>query len=354
MTRVLTIIALLTGLLAAFTAQSGTVVDQVLARVGNDIITQSDFDRELQRIREDLSRRFQGDELEKNVADTKKTLLNLMVDQKLLEQRANELGLATEDEVNAAVKRLRDENNFPDDQALDHALKQEGTSLQELKADFRKRIIAQKILWNYVQSKVNITEDEMKGYYEKNKNQMVTEPVTRLTRFLVASDEIPTAVTGLEDEKKDAGNGTQTQAQTQTQTAPSTQSAPASQAKGDLRQEADRVVADIKSGKQLKTGDYPHLQVDETADFARSDIEEKLAAKIDKVAVGEVSDPIEIQRGWLIIKIEERRESKPIPFEDARSKIYNALLQERAEKYQKSFLEDLRKQSYVVINQTPS
>jgi hypothetical protein len=43
-----------------------------------------------------------------------------------------------------------------------------------------------------------------------------------------------------------------------------------------------------------------------------------------------------------------------IPLEEARGRIYNQLLQTRAEKYQKSFMEDLKKQSYVVINQPPS
>jgi len=299
----------------ALPAQSGTVVDEIYARVGQDIITKSDYDREAKRLHDELSRRLQGEELEKRYAEQKKDLLNLMVDQKLLEQRAAELQLSVDDDVSAAVKRLREENNISDDQALDKALKGEGSSLEELRSDFRRRIVQQRILWNYVQSKVNITEEEMKSYYEKNKGEMVTEPVTRLTRFVVVNEQTPSET---------------------------------------LKEVANQVLADIKAGKHLKTGDHPDLRVDETADFMRSEIDPKLVAILDQVPIAGTTDPVEIPSGWLLLKVEERRESQPIPFEDARARIYNVLLGQRADKYQKSFMEDLRKQSLVVIKQTPS
>ena len=46
--------------------------------------------------------------------------------------------------------------------------------MKELREDFRRRIIQQRILWNYVQGKVNITEDEIKTYYDQHKNELMT------------------------------------------------------------------------------------------------------------------------------------------------------------------------------------
>ena len=90
----------------------------------------------------------------------------------------------------------------------------------------------------------------------------------------------------------------------------------------------------------------------DTETVAKAELDPRFSGILDATPVGNYTEPVEIPTGWVIIKVDDRKESEPIPFNDARTKIYNTLLQERAEKYQKTFLEDLRKQSYVVITQT--
>ena len=294
---------------------AATVVEEIVARVGSDIITKSDYDHEVQRLHDDIGKRLQGEEAEKMFADQKSRLLDFMINQKLLEQRARDLNISVEDDINAAVARLRQENQLPDDQALDSALRREGSSLQELREDFRRRIIQQRILWNYVQGKVTITEDQIKNYYEQHKGEMMTEPTAKIRRY---------TLTG-EDADKDA-----------------------------LKAEADGLVAKLRAGEKPAVADFPHMKADETAtEFTQTEIDPKLVTTINAIGAGAYSDPIEIPSGWLVLNVEERKEAAPIPLEDARGRIYNVLLQNDAEKYQQSFLEDLRKQSYVVISHNP-
>jgi len=66
-------------------AMAGQVVEEIVARVGNEIITKSEYDKEAQRLYEDFSSRLKGDDLEKQYQESKKNLLTLMVNQKLLE-----------------------------------------------------------------------------------------------------------------------------------------------------------------------------------------------------------------------------------------------------------------------------
>lgn len=294
---------------------AANVVEEIVARVGNEIITKTDLEHEQQRLYEELSRRYQGQELDEQFGQQKKMLLEFMVNQKLLEQRAVELHLNVDDDVNAAIKRLREESNIPNDQALEAALKQEGSTIRELREDFRRRIIQQRILWNYVQGKVNITEDEIKNYYEQHKSDYMTAPKTKIRRYTIV-DELST--------------------------------------KDELKVEADKVLAELRSGKEIAPSSFPHLKIDDPVEYAKTEIDPKIASVLDQTKVGEYSDPVAITSGWSILKVEERKEPELIALEEARSKIYNQLLQSRAEKYQKSFMEDLRKQNYVVINQTPS
>jgi len=307
MTRVLFVFA---GLLIAF-ALSASTVEEIVARVGNEIITKSDLEKAQQRLYADLGRKVKGEELEKQFGEQKKEILDYLVNQKLLDQKAKELDLNVEEEVNAAIKRLREENNVEDDRALEAALQKEGSSAAQLREDFRRRIIQQRILWNYVQGKVNITEDEIKNYYEQHKTQMMTEPVTKIHRYVVSDPSVEKALLGAE---------------------------------------ARSLVNSLRSGKEIKKEDFPHLKESESAEFAQSEIDPRLADILDKTPVGSATDAMETEDGWLVLRVEDRQDAKPVSLEEARGKIYNFLLQERADKYQKSFMEDLRKQSYVVVN----
>lgn len=304
-------------LILAITAPiyAANVVEEIVARVGNEIITKTDLEHEQQRLYDELSRRYQGSELEEQYGQQKKALLEFIINQKLLEQRAAELHLNVDEDVSAAIKRLREESNIPNDQALQEALKQEGSNITELREDFRRRIIQQRILWNYVQGKVNITEDEIKNYYEQHKSEFMTEPKSKIRRYTILDENV---------------------------------------SKDELKAEADNALAQLRSGKEIDPASFSHLKVDEPAEYTKADIDPKIASVLDATKVGEYSDPLEITSGWLILKVEERKEPELIAMEEARGKIYNQLLQTRAEKYQKSFMEDLRKQNYVVINQSPS
>ena len=292
---------------------AATVVEEILARVGNDIITKSDYDREWARMREEIGRRLQGEERDKAMAEQQTKLLDFMINQKLLEQKARDMNLSVEDEINAAVKNLREENQIPDDQALDSALRREGSSLQQLRDDFRRRLIQQRILWNYVQSKVNITEDQIKAYYDQHSKEMLTEPSVKIRRFTIASD----------DTDKEA-----------------------------LKGEAQAVLGKLREGGSPTGEEFPHLKADESGTvFTSKEIEPKLVDTIQSTPAGSFTEPMEITNGWLILNVEERKDAQPLPLEEARGRIYNLLLQQNSEKYQQSFLEDLRKQSYVVITQ---
>jgi|GEM_PF-2238323 len=298
-------------LLMALPLFASIVVEEVLARVGNEIITKTEYEKEQKRLYDQLSKHYQGDDLQKQYSEQSSQLLDFMIDQKLLEQRARELDLNVDDEIKAAIQKLREENNIPDDNALDTALKQEGSSLAQLREDFHRRIIQQKILWNYVQGKVNINEDEIKNYYEQHKAEMMTPPVVKIKRYTVTDETAE---------------------------------------KGILSAEARSLETALKQKMEITAQNFPHMKVDDSTELAPSELDPKVNDILNKTEPGSYTDLIEVPSGYAIFLVEERKEAKPVPFEEARGQIYNILLQERADKYQKAFMEDLRKQSFVVVN----
>jgi len=290
---------------------AAVVVEEIVARVGNEIITKSEFEQEEKRLYDQLKRQLQGQELETQYENQRKGLLDFLINQKLLEQRARELDLNVDEEINAAIQRLREENSIPDDAALEQALSSEGSSMSQLREDFRRRIIQQRILWNYVQGKVNITEDEIKNYYEQHKSEMTNPAVTKIRRYTITGE-------GIE--------------------------------KGVLNAEARSLLNVLRNKMEIVPANFPNMKADESAEVSAAELDPKIAKVLDQTAVGAYTELVEVPSGWAIFLVENRTEAKPIGFEEARGQIYNLLLQERAQKYQKSFLEDLRKQNFVVVN----
>lgn len=290
---------------------AAVVVEEIVARVGNEIITKSEFEQEEKRLYDQLKRQLQGQELETQYENQRKGLLDFLINQKLLEQRARELDLNVDEEINAAIQRLREENSIPDEAALEQALSSEGSSITQLREDFRRRIIQQRILWNYVQGKVNITEDEIKNYYEQHKSELTNPAITKIRRYTITGE-------GIE--------------------------------KGVLNAEARSLLNVLRNKMEIVPANFPNMKADESAEVSAAELDPKIAKVLDQTAVGAYTELVEVPSGWAIFLVENRTEAKPIGFDEARGQIYNLLLQERAQKYQKSFLEDLRKQNFVVVN----
>jgi peptidyl-prolyl cis-trans isomerase SurA len=298
-------------MVSQLSAAAAVVVEEVIARVGNEIITKSEFEEEEKRLYEQMKRQLQGQELETQYQKQRKDLLDFLINQKLLEQRARELDLNVDEEINAAILRLREENSIPDDAALEQALTSEGSSMAQLREDFRRRIIQQRILWNYVQGKVNITEDEIKNYYEQHKSELTNPAVTKIRRYTITGE-------GIE--------------------------------KGILNAEARSLLNVLRKKMEVVPANFPNMKTDESVEVSATELDPKVGKILDQTAVGSYTELVEVPSGWAIFLVESRTEAKPISFDEARGQIYNVLLQERAQKYQKSFLEDLRKQNFVVIN----
>lgn len=305
---------LIFSFVAAVTS-AGEVIEEIMAKVGNEIITKSDFEKESRRLYEELSRRFEGTDLEEKYATQRGNLLDMMINIRLMEQRAKEMNLNVDDEVTAAVQRLSEENEIPDDESLDQVLRREGSSLAQLREDFRKRLIQQRIMWNYLQGKVTITEDEIQKFYEEHEDEFLTPAATKIKRYEISSEEIDS---------------------------------------GTLLSEAKSLVNALKNNQKLSPENFPHLTVHEPMEFLEPELDPKFAEALKNTPVGSFTDPLKVETGWIVLQVEERSDKEPIPFEEARGRIYNILLQQRAEKYQKSFLEDLRKQNYVEIVNTVS
>jgi peptidyl-prolyl cis-trans isomerase SurA len=113
-----------------------------------------------------------------------------LIDNEILMQRAEKLGLlATDEEVNAKLTEIK--APFTQEQ-FDQRLKERGITLDDFKKDLRRSLTVDKVLNKEVTSKINVTDDDITNYYNQHKAEFnLIEPQYHLAQILVTTQPNP-------------------------------------------------------------------------------------------------------------------------------------------------------------------
>jgi parvulin-like peptidyl-prolyl isomerase len=146
------------------------MVERILARVNDRLITQSEYDKRLEVAQKAM--RSSGD------AQTMRVMvLEDLIREKLLEERAKEMSVtATDEEILAAVARVKQQYNLATDQEFDAALAQTGMTRDDLKRQMSETIVMQKVIGRDVTSRMDLTDDVLRLEYERKKDQYYAVP----------------------------------------------------------------------------------------------------------------------------------------------------------------------------------
>ncbi len=156
--------------LAAPVVPAAELVEQIVVRVNDRLITQSEFDKRLAIAARAPNHPTDPVELERSVLED-------LIREKLLEERAKEMSVtATDEEVDAAVARVKAQYNLSTDAEFDAALAQSGMTRDELKRQMRQSITLQKVVGRDVASQLQLTDDQLRLEYERKKEQFYAVP----------------------------------------------------------------------------------------------------------------------------------------------------------------------------------
>jgi peptidyl-prolyl cis-trans isomerase D len=353
---------------------------QDVAEVNGDIITQREFaihyQRALERYR-DLLKGSLTPELEKNLRGT---LLEELIQKRLVLQEARNLGLATTDEdlmiaiaqvpdfqVNGRFNKERylqllranriTPAQFEEEQREQLTVQRlysiilDGVQVTEGEVRDRYRIEQERInltfirlaLSNYL-AEVKPTEEEIKKFYERNKESL-KEPLKVQVEYLSYPFERFSSAVQISDKEIEdyyqANRGTKFHHAKEAKlryilvrVAPGADA----QQKSDAQARANRILAAARAGK-----DFAQLAKQESDDATSAkggDIgwltQGQLPAPLDKtvfsLAKGEISSAIETSTGFHIVKVEDIREEKTESLKDAMAEITRALKAEKGKR----------------------
>jgi len=164
-------LAILAGMFATVGAvMAAELVEKIVARVNDRLITNSEFQRR-------ITAASHAPGAPTDVNAIKREVLEDLIKEKLLEERARELSAtATDEEVEAAVERVKRQYNLATDAEFDAALASSNMTREDLKKQVRQTIIIQKVIGRDVTSKLDVSEDMLRLEYERQKEKLYRVP----------------------------------------------------------------------------------------------------------------------------------------------------------------------------------
>jgi parvulin-like peptidyl-prolyl isomerase len=184
------------------------VVERIVARVNDRLITHSEFEK-----RVDAASR--SPQAPADPAQVRQDVLKDLIQEKLLEDRARELNVAaTDEEVENAVERIKRQYNLATDAEFDAALRESNITRDDLKKQMRQTITLQKVIGRDVTSRLEMTDDVLRLEYERQKDALYRVPeqarVSEIVVRFAAEDPAARerAVARIEEARKKVAAGT--------------------------------------------------------------------------------------------------------------------------------------------------
>ena len=339
MKRLIFLLVTLTAFVVPSLAQDDTVVEEIIARVNNSIVTRADMRRAREALQQEVQQAQQAPgQPAPDLAERQKDLLRDLIDQQLLIQKGADIGVNVDADVIKKLDQLRQQMNATSMEDLEKAAAEQGVSFEDFKQNMKNNMITQQVIGKEVSSRIQVTKAEEQAFYEAHKSEMDQPEQIRLSEILVAI-ETPKAADAKECEKKDV------------LTEPDAAAVAAAEAK------AKALLEEINKGEHFedvakKSSNGPTAaQGGELGMFKRGVLAKALEEKTFAMKVGEVSEPIRTKQGFVILKVTGHTDGGIQPFDKVEDQIHETLYYQKLQPNLRQYLTKLREDAYIDIKQ---
>jgi len=308
------------------------IVEQVLVRVNGDILTKSDFEqRQIAALRgrpELANVSPSSPELKKAVEEITPNLILDAVDELLLAQRGRELGYTmSDDQFKGIIDNIKKQNadSIKTDADLERALKEAGLTMAKLRQNFEKAYFVFEVERREVARNITLTEEEARQYYKAHPQEFMKPATVTLREILVS---VPVQGTG-------AGATFQASAADAAKV-----KIDAVRARAAAGEDFLKLISEVSdSGTKANNGLIGPVAVEE--------LNPLLAAALEKMQPGDVSEALRSRAGYQIFKLEARSAVEPEPFDKVREDIARKIYESRRDVEMAKYFTKLRGQALI-------
>ncbi len=299
-------------------AGSAEVVDRIVAVVNDDIIALSELNQLVKPYADKI--KTLGYSLEKEremLFKVRDDILNQLIDQKLTDQEIKRLKISvSENEIDAAVERMKEINYYTDEE-LRQELAGQGLNMEEYRKSIKEQILRAKLVNREIKSKIVITKQDVKSYYETHSEKYRGEKKYRLQNIIMK-------VSSFADKAK----------------------------KSLIQKRMEAVLAKLKTGQPFEEMAKSYSESSGNCDlglFAINELSPQLQEAIKGLGVGEFTSVLDTDYGYQIFYISELIDSPGRLLEEVTAEIEEKLFREIVDKKFRSWLDDLHKKAHIKI-----
>lgn len=316
-----TILAIVLALTAT-SASAAQLVEGIVVRVGDRIVTRTQYEARLRDAYREIDATAAPEERAARHADARKNLVNELVSELLLRDRADRLGISVTDaDIKQATERLKQQYGMASDQQFEESLRASGMSRADMEARMRESILTSKVFSRELRSRAEMTDAELRERYNREKESFRLPERAHLREIVILRPEDPSKVEEARTRANEVAEAAR-KAGTDFGTLASTMSEAATKEKqGDL------------------------------GEVAKGDLVAEIDKGVFNAAAGSVIGPIESKSAWHIIKVEQRLPSEVPAFESIKDRLRKSADDETFQRDYKAYIETLRKDAFIQINE---
>ncbi|MGA2965534.1 MAG: peptidylprolyl isomerase [Terriglobales bacterium] len=334
--RLVALLAVGYALLLPVVLPADAVVEEIIARVNNEIVTRTEYVRSRDQLKREIEQQDAAN-AERIFSEKQRDVLRDLIDQQLLLQKGKDLGFTGDTELVKRLDEMRKQMNLETMEDLEKAAEAQGASYEDFKQTLRNQIITQHVIGQEVGQKLSLTKEEEKKFYDQHRAEMEQPERVRLSEILIAPETPakPAPSAGAKPEPPSAA-----------ETEPAWVAA---QAKAqDVLDQIHKGEKFADLAKKYSTGSSAKDGGDLNY-FKRGTLAPELEDKVFALKSGEITDVIRTKQGYVILQAVEHEKAGIPSLKEAESRIQDALYMQKLEPALRAYLTTLREEAFIDV-----
>ena len=305
---------------SAATLTAAQLVEAIVIRVGDRIITRTQYEKRLHDGFAEIEQTAAPSEVAAKKADLQKNLANELIAELLIKDRADRLGLSvSSDELKDATGRLMQQYGMKTEADFEDSLRKSGMTRADMEARLRETLLMNKVFGRELHNREEMSDKELRERYDREKERYRLPERARLREIVILRPENAAQV----DAARQRANQIAARAKTE-----------------DFAKLASEA---SEAGTKSKGGDL--------GEVARGELLPDLDKAVFNSPAGTVIGPLESKSAWHILKVETRLPSEVPAFESVKDKLRKDASDDAWQRDYKAYIDRLRKDAFIQIHE---
>ncbi len=302
-------------------ADNPKIVDQIVAKVNGDIVSQDEVERYSKELTAQIKAQgVSGAQARQELESHQKDVLRDRIDELLLIQKGKELNINVDSDVSKYLANLQRQSGVADTEKFhDYVRQQSGMSFEDFQNEAKNNMLTREVIGQEVGRHINITDKEVEEYYKAHQSEFIREEKVFLSEVLISTQGKDAAAAAAAEKKA--------------------KQVAAQAARGERFTDLARDNSDAATAKDGGV----------LGSYKKGELSAEIEAAVWGKPKGYVTPPIKMATGYDIFRVDDQTKAGLAPMADVKPEIESVLYGPKMQPKVRQYLTDLRKQAFLQI-----